>query len=37
MSEYTMNVPAKRELTDKQKVFLDNLVINGGDVSKAVI
>ena len=36
MSEYTMNVPAKRELTDKQKVFLDNLVINGGNIVEAV-
>ena len=36
MSEYTMNVPAKRELTDKQKTFLDNLLINGGNITQAV-
>ena len=31
-----MSVPAKRELTEKQKIFLDNLCINGGDVLHAV-
>ncbi len=32
-----MSVPAKkRELTEKQKIFLDNLCINGGDVLNAI-
>tara|TARA_R100001244_G_scaffold126351_1_gene96683 strand:- start:170 stop:589 length:420 start_codon:yes stop_codon:yes gene_type:complete len=36
MSDFIMNVPAKRDLTDKQKLFLDNLVINGGNVLQAI-
>ena len=36
MSEFIMNVPAKRELTDKQKLFLESLVVNGGNVLQAV-
>ena len=31
-----MNVPAKRELTDKQKIFLESLVENGGNVFQAI-
>lgn len=31
-----MSVPAKRELTTKQKIFLDELIDNGGNVQQAV-
>jgi|TARA_R110002020_G_C16304809_1_gene773368 hypothetical protein len=31
-----LSVPAKRELTTKQKIFLDELIDNGGNVQQAV-
>ena len=32
-----MNLPVKRELTEKQEVFLNNLFENGGNISKATV
>lgn len=31
-----MSVPAKRELTSKQKIFLDELISSGGNVQQSV-
>ena len=32
-----MNLPVKKELTEKQELFLDKLFENGGNISKATI
>ena len=32
-----MNLPVKRELTEKQEIFLNKLFENGGNISKATV
>ena len=31
-----MNLPAKRELTEKQEIFLNKLFDNGGNITKSL-